>query len=455
MTWRATRIHYGTASGSYSVHTDVHNVTTHTVTGLTAGQTYYFAATAYDASGNESGYSNPVSYAVPAANGAPTTPATPTGASSALVNTAITFSTSATDPNGNSLEYRYDWGGGVFSSYGAASQSHGWAAAGQYAVKAQARDSLGLESAWSGAKTVVISQSPQNKAPTANAGSDQTVNAGAAVALQGSGSDADDGIAAYQWRQISGATVALTNAQTQQASFTAPNSAAGGTALEFELKVTDRGGLTATDTATVTVQAASQPSTYRIWDNSAVPSAFSSETAAQELGMKFRTSVAGTIAGVRYYKGSADTGQHVGNLWSRSGQLLASVVFTNETTSGWQEARFATPVAIAANTTYVISYHTNMGRNAYTRSYFTSPGTNTAPVRALADGEDGGNGVYRYGSTSGFPSSTYLSTNYWVDVVFQTTQTTTLPPTSTTTASGTIRRYRRLFPPRPRHRSWG
>ena len=110
------KVHYGTASGSYTVHTDVHNVTSYTVTGLTAGQTYYFVATAYDASGNESGYSNPVSYAVPTSNGAPTTPATPTGASSALVNTAITFSTSATDPNGDSLQYRYDWGGGVLSS---------------------------------------------------------------------------------------------------------------------------------------------------------------------------------------------------------------------------------------------------------------------------------------------------------------------------------------------------
>jgi len=161
------RIHYGTASGSYTVHTDVHNVTTYTVDGLTAGQTYYFAVTAYDASGNESGYSNPVSYAVPGVNGAPTTPATPTGASSALVNTAITFGTAATDPNGDSLQYRYDWGGGVLSSYGAASQSHSWTAAGQYAVKAQARDSLGLESAWSGAKAVTIGNAPaSNGAPS-------------------------------------------------------------------------------------------------------------------------------------------------------------------------------------------------------------------------------------------------------------------------------------------------
>jgi hypothetical protein len=152
------KLHYGTASNSYSVHIDVNNVTTYTVAGLTAGQTYYFAATAYDASGNESGYSNSVSYAVPSPNGAPSTPAIPTGASSALVNTAITFSTSATDPNGDtSLQYRFDWGGGVLSSWGAASQSRSWAAAGQYAVKAQARDSLGLESAWSSARTVTIS----------------------------------------------------------------------------------------------------------------------------------------------------------------------------------------------------------------------------------------------------------------------------------------------------------
>jgi len=150
------KLHYGTASNSYSVHIDVNNVTTYTVAGLSAGQTYYFAATAYDASGNESGYSNSVSYAVAASNGVPSTPATPSGASGALVNTPITFSTSATDPNGDSLQYRFDWGGGVLSSWGASSQSRGWAAAGQYAVKAQARDSLGAESAWSGAKIVTI-----------------------------------------------------------------------------------------------------------------------------------------------------------------------------------------------------------------------------------------------------------------------------------------------------------
>jgi hypothetical protein len=154
------KVHYGTASGSYATHVDVHNVSTSIVTGLTAGQTYYFVVTAYNTSGNGSGYSNQVSYSVPAPNGAPATPVTPSGASGALVNASIAFGTSATDPNGDSLQYRYDWGGGILSSWGAASQSHSWSAAGQYAVKAQARDSLLAESAWSAGKTVTISQNP-------------------------------------------------------------------------------------------------------------------------------------------------------------------------------------------------------------------------------------------------------------------------------------------------------
>jgi hypothetical protein len=52
------KIHYGTASGAYDHSIDVGNVTTYTLTGLTKGQTYYVATTAYDTSNNESGYSN-------------------------------------------------------------------------------------------------------------------------------------------------------------------------------------------------------------------------------------------------------------------------------------------------------------------------------------------------------------------------------------------------------------
>src|SRR5207253_228441 len=109
---------------------------------------------------------------------------------------------------------------------------------------------------------------------------------------------------------------------------------------------------------------------------------------------------------------------HVGNLWSSSGGLLSTVTFTNETASGWQQATFPTAIAINANTTYVVSYHTATGHYAINEPYFGSSFSN-APLTALQDGFDGGNGVYLYGA-GGFPIQTFGSSNYWVDVVFNT-----------------------------------
>jgi fibronectin type 3 domain-containing protein len=57
------KVYFGTSTGVYTTTIDVQNVTTYTVTGLAPGQTYYFAVTAYDGSGDESGFSNEVSAA--------------------------------------------------------------------------------------------------------------------------------------------------------------------------------------------------------------------------------------------------------------------------------------------------------------------------------------------------------------------------------------------------------
>ena len=56
------KVYYGTASRVYNWYFDVGKVTTYSVTGLTDGSTYFFAATAYDTSGVESTYSSEVSY---------------------------------------------------------------------------------------------------------------------------------------------------------------------------------------------------------------------------------------------------------------------------------------------------------------------------------------------------------------------------------------------------------
>jgi hypothetical protein len=136
-----------------------------------------------------------------------------------------------------------------------------------------------------------------------------------------------------------------------------------------------------------------------------------------ELGVKFRSNVDGYITGLRFYKGSTNTGTHIGHLWSSSGTLLAQATFTGETASGWQTVTFATPVPITANTVYVASYHTDTGNFAINRPYFTS-GYSNGPLYAFADNEvAGGNGVYVYGP-SAFPNQSYLSSNYFIDLVF-------------------------------------
>ncbi|MEZ4867702.1 MAG: DUF4082 domain-containing protein [Caldilineaceae bacterium] len=170
-----------------------------------------------------------------------------------------------------------------------------------------------------------------------------------------------------------------------------------------------------------------------IWDGTATPAvAAVNESLAIELGVKFRSEIAGYITGIRFYKGATNTGTHIGNLWSSSGELLATATFVNESASGWQAVTFGTPVFIDANTTYVASYHTTVGQYAFDSGYFASSGLNTPPLRALASGVEGGNGVYKYSAVSTFPTDTGNAANYWVDVVFATTVTLdTVPPTVT------------------------
>jgi hypothetical protein len=169
-------------------------------------------------------------------------------------------------------------------------------------------------------------------------------------------------------------------------------------------------------TVSVTVNGASGNS---IWLPSATPTIPSdSDTAAVELGVKFRSDVAGSVRGVRFYKGSVNTGTHIGKLWTSTGTLLASVTFTNESASGWQQALFTSPVQITANTTYIVSYYAPNGGYAGDTNFFTATGIDSPPLHALRDGVDGPNGLYRYGTGGGFPASSFQSSNYWVDLVF-------------------------------------
>src|SRR5690606_23016176 len=74
-----------------------------------------------------------------------------------------------------------------------------------------------------------------------------------------------------------------------------------------------------------------------IWPHTVAPQeAADSDSSPVNVGVKFTTEVSGYVTGIRFYKGTGNSGTHVGSLWSSSGQLLARADFTDETAVGWQ-----------------------------------------------------------------------------------------------------------------------
>ena len=130
--------------------------------------------------------------------------------------------------------------------------------------------------------------------PTAHAGPDQTVNEGATVTLDGSGSSSlYDDPPTYSWSQTSGTpTVSLTGADTASPTFKAPT-VTSDTALVFTLTVSDNTD-SATDTVTITIRdiamlvsisSTNDNGTYVAGDTINITATFSEAVAVETSGM--------------------------------------------------------------------------------------------------------------------------------------------------------------------------
>jgi len=137
----------------------------------TSPGTYSVKAKAKDTHEDESGWSSVKTVTITNPNSPPNTPSTPSGPTSRTVGQSGTYSTSATDPDGDQVQYRFDWGDGTTSDWTnlvpsgtSASKSHSWGSAGMYVVMAQTRDEHGATSGWSNGLTVTVSGggNPQN-----------------------------------------------------------------------------------------------------------------------------------------------------------------------------------------------------------------------------------------------------------------------------------------------------
>jgi len=106
-------------------------------------------------------------------NDPPNKPSKPQGQTSGNANTDYTYTTSTTDPEGDQIYYKFDWDDGTYSDWigpydsgQTGSATHNWECGGSYSIKAKAKDVNDLESPWSDALTVTISNNQPNPPST-------------------------------------------------------------------------------------------------------------------------------------------------------------------------------------------------------------------------------------------------------------------------------------------------
>lgn len=132
-------------------------------------------------------------------------------------------------------------------------------------------------------------------------------------------------------------------------------------------------------------------------------------SAGRTFGTRFKTTKSGNITAIRFYKDANETGAQIGELWSDGGDLLASVNFPEGLPSGWQTQSLSSPIAINADTFYVVSVSNN---SKYGRKWYESTEIISGDLIAEARGF--------YGWAENFPIQQEGSIrNYLRDVVFE------------------------------------
>ena len=270
------------------------------------------------------------------------------------------------------------------------------------------------------------------QAPVANNDSGFSTTANTAVTIAASAllaNDTDPGGLALSITGVSApvnGTVSY-NTTTQTVTFT-PNANYTG-AASFTYSIADTAGGAAS--ASVALSVTGSTATESLFSASATPATLNvNDTQRGRTGRKIHGRRQWRDHRHRILQGALQYRDPRRRSLELDGELLATATFTTSTASGWQQVEFTTPVAITAGATYIAAYHTSVGEYSATGNYFTSnvvSGDLTAPAS--------GNGVYAYGASDTFPTSTYNATNYWVDVVYSKSTGARSRRSPTTTAA--------------------
>jgi hypothetical protein len=152
-------------------------------------------------------------------------------------------------------------------------------------------------------------------------------------------------------------------------------------------------------------------SSVNVLGNATPANAVEADYSAVTLGVKLWSTKAGTISGIRFYRGARNSSGYTVKLFTAGASLLASAKTSTDTCAVpcWEQVNFASPVSLAANTTYIAAYYTSNGRYADDTDGLRN-GKTSGPLTAPASSAVGGNGVYTY--STGFPNQTWYASNY-------------------------------------------
>ena len=282
---------------------------------------------------------------------------------------------------------------------------------GTYTFRVRATDAAGNPSTPATRSFTVNAGTPPG-APTAV--SAIAKSSGAQLSWTAPSSGGSSPITSYRITPYIGSTAQAATTTGSAATSASVGGLTNGTAYTFKVAAINSAGPGADSTASASI------TPYNTVFDLATPATVDSgDGSSVELGFKFRSDLAGTVNGIRFYKASTNTGTHVGSLWSSTGTLLAQANFSGESASGWQQVKFSSPVTVQANTTYVAGYLAPNGHYSVNGPTLAN-GVDNSPLHAIANGTSA-NGVYIYGSTARFPTNTFQASNYWVDVLFTPT----------------------------------
>lgn len=157
-----------------------------------------------------------------------------------------------------------------------------------------------------------------------------------------------------------------------------------------------------------------------------------SEGSPVTVGITLTFSVAGTVSGARFYAPATISGTFEAAFWrvttddtgTGAGTLLANATFGSITPGAWNTVAFSSAVAVDTTHAYVIGLRTSLGRYTATGGLFSSAIVNS-PITGPQDGAAfpaGGftklnNGRFTSGLTN-YPTSTFGSNGYFIDVLF-------------------------------------